>query len=178
MPAQAQITSVEAIESFRAKLIVFLGQMRPVLEEIGNEVVQTRLWLQNEQRTFWEHELRLRGRRLDEARQELFNARLSQFHESTALHHMAVQRRQRAVQEAEAKLVALKKWDRDLDNRVAPLMKPVEQLHGFLTTDMTRAVAYLDRTLRLLDAYRRVAPGRGDKTAVTGTAKDGGGTLK
>ena len=76
MAEKAQITSVEAIESFRAKLIVFLGQARPVLEEIGNEVVQTRLWLQNEQRTFWEHQLRLRGRRLEEAKQELFNAKV------------------------------------------------------------------------------------------------------
>ena len=175
MAEKAQITSVEAIESFRAKLIVFLGQARPVLEEIGNEVVQTRLWLQDEQRTFWEHQLRLRGRRLEEAKQELFNAKLSQFHESTALHLMAVQRTQRAVQEAEAKLVMLKKWDRELDNRTAPLMKPVETLHGFVVTDMTRAVAYLDRTLRALDAYRSVATAHGNVTAGTGPAKNGEG---
>jgi len=173
MTGQAQITSVEAIESFRAKLIVFLGQARPVLEEIGNEVVQTRLWLQNEQRTFWEQQLRMRGRRLEEAKQELFNAKLSQFHESTALHLMAVQRTQRAVQEAEAKLIVLKKWDRELDNRVAPLMKPVETLHGFVVTDMARAVAYLDRTLRALEAYRSVATAHGNVTASTGPAKTG-----
>ncbi|MEI6193557.1 MAG: hypothetical protein WCS42_04415 [Verrucomicrobiota bacterium] len=171
MAEKAQITSVEAIESFRAKLIVFLGQARPVLEEIGNEVVQTRLWLQDEQRTFWEHQLRLRGRRLEEAKQELFNAKLSQFHESTALHLMAVQRPQRAVQEAEAKLVTLKKWDRELDNRTAPLMKPVENLHSFVVTDMARAVAYLDRTLRALDAYRSAATAPSNVTAGTGPAK-------
>jgi len=159
MADKAQITSVEAIESFRAKLIEFLGQARPVLDEIGNEVTRARLWLQDEQRLFWENQLRLRGRKLEEARQELFNARLSQFEEATALHHMAVQRAQRAVQEAEAKLGILKKWDRELENRAAPLMKQVGQLQGFIATDMARAAAYLDRTLTTLDAYRNVMPG-------------------
>src|SRR5258708_3574762 len=123
MADKAQITSVEAIESFRAKLIEFLGHARPVLDEIANEVTRTRLWLQNDQRMFWEHQLRLRERRLEEAKQELFNARLSQLQEATALHYMAVQRTQRAVQEAEAKLGSLKKWDRELENRAAPLLK-------------------------------------------------------
>jgi hypothetical protein len=173
MADKAQITSVEAIESFRAKLIEFLGQTRPVLDEIGNEVTRARLWLQDDQRLFWEHELRLRGRRLEEAKQELFNARLSQFNESTALHQMAVQRTQRAVQEAEAKLGSLKKWGRELENRAAPLMKQVGQLQGFIASDMARAVAYLDRTLTALDAYRSAAPAPSDKTAATEPAKTG-----
>ena len=173
MAEKAQITSVEAIESFRAKLIEFLTQARPVLEETGNEVVRARVWLQDEQRVFWENQLRLRGRKLEEAKQELFNARLSQFNESTALHHMAVQRAQRAVQEAEAKLGVLKKWNHELENRTAPLLKQLEQLQGFLATDMTRAIAYLDRTLSTLDAYRSVAAPHHKSTAPE-PAKTGG----
>jgi hypothetical protein len=172
MTGQAQITSVEALESFRAKLIVFLGQARPVLDEAANELSRTRLWLQNDQRTFWEHELRLRGRRLEEANQELFNAKLSQFNESTALHLMAVQRTQRAVQEAEARRGVLKKWDRELENRAAPLMKQMEQLQGFLATDMTRAVAYLDRALKALDAYRDAASPHSEKSTPVEPAKN------
>ena len=77
MADKAQITSVEAIESFRAALILFLAQARPVLEEVGNEFSRTRVWLQNDQRMYWDHELRSRSRQLEEARQELFNATLS-----------------------------------------------------------------------------------------------------
>jgi hypothetical protein len=165
MTGQAQITSVEAIESFRAKLIVFLGQARPALDEAASELSRTRLWLQNDQRSNWEHELRLRSRKLEEAKQELFNAKLSQFQESTALHLMAVQRTQRAVQEAENHIGALKKWDRELENRAAPLMKQTEQLQGFLATDMARAVAYLDQALKALDAYRDVASPHNEKPA-------------
>ena len=156
MADQAQISSVEAIESFRAKLIEYLGQMRPTLGEIGNEVVRTRVWLEGEHRHHWERELRQRGRRLEEAKQELFNATMAQLNEAAALHRMAVTRAQRAVEEAQAKLVKLKKWSRDIDNRAAPLMKQVDQLHGFVGVDMARAIAYLDNILKSLEAYRNV----------------------
>jgi len=168
MAEKAQITSVEAIEAFRAKVIVYLGQARPVLEETASELVRTRLWLQNEQRAFWEHELRRCERRLEEAKQELFNATISSIPTGTsALLQMTVQRAQRAVHEAEAKLKILKRWDNDLEDRAAPLMKQTEQLQAFLVTDMARAVAYLDQALKALDAYRNVTPPHDEKTAVS-----------
>lgn len=171
MAEKAQITSVEAIESFRSKLIVFLGHARPLLDEIASEMARARLWLQNDQRTFWEQQLRARARRLEEAKQELFNAKLSQFNDSTALSLMAVQRTQRATQEAEAKLGVLKRWDRELENRATPLMKQTEQLQGFLATDMARAVAYLDQVLKALDAYRNVTLPGDEKPAAVEPAK-------
>ena len=64
MAATAQITSVEAIAAFRAKLIVYLSHVRPLLEAAANEISRTRLWLQNDQRIFWEQERRRRERRL------------------------------------------------------------------------------------------------------------------
>jgi hypothetical protein len=153
MAGQAQITSVEAIELFRAALIVFTSQARPALEEISGEGLHTRLWLENDQRRFWENERRVRGKKLEQAQQELFNARLSQFQESTSLQIMAVHRAQRAVREAEEKLAVLKKWGRELENRAAPLLKEVDQLHSFLTAEMPRAIAYLGQVVKTLDAY-------------------------
>jgi hypothetical protein len=172
MADKAQITSVEAIASFRAGLIVFLGHARPVLEEVAGELTRTRLWLQDEQRLFWEQERRRRERRLETARQELFTATLSQFHESTVLQHLAVQRTQQAVREAEAKLGTLKKWGRELENRAAPLLKQTEQLQGFLATDMARAVAYLDQALKALDAYRDAGAPSGVKTVAAKPAAE------
>ena len=157
MPLQAKISSVEAIESFRASLIVYLSQTRPLLEEMSRETIQTRLWLQNDQRRQWEHQLRRRQRKLEEARQELFAATLSKLQDASSLHYMAVQRAQRAVEEAEGKLATIKKWTRDLEDTAAPLTKQVEQLHGFLITDMGRAVVYLDQVLNALAAYRNVS---------------------
>jgi hypothetical protein len=168
MAERAQVTSFEAVESFRADLIVFLSRARAVLEEASDDVLRTRLWVQNDQRRLWEGETRVRGRKLEEARAELFNARLSQFQESTLLQAMAVQRAERAVREAEAKLALLKKWGRDLENRTDPLVKQVTQLHGFLTIDMGRAVAYLVQVVKALEAYADVAP-PGNSAGLTAT---------
>ena len=158
MAEQAKITSVEAIELFRAALIIYLSQARPALEEVSAELLRTRTWLQNDQRRIWETELRKRRKKLEEAQQELFGARLSSFQETTSLQMMAVQRWQRAVREAEDKLARLKKWDRELDNRSEPLLKQAEQFQNFLATDMPKAVAYLDQTVKILEAYADVGP--------------------
>jgi|SRR5665213_543541 len=164
MPGQAQITSVEAIESFRAELVVYLAQMRPVLDEVTSEVLHTRSWLQDDRRRFWQQELRVRGRRLEDARQELFNASLSRMNDAKSFQQLAVQRAQRDLRAVEDKLVVIKKWERELDDRSAPLVKQMEQLHGFLTVEMARAVAYLDQALKALDAYKNVAPRPAEKT--------------
>ena len=164
MAAHAQVTSVEAIESFRASLILFLSKMRPTLEEVSDEVLRLQFWLQNDQRRHWENEMRRRGLKLEEAKREMFNTALSHLQEATSLQRMAVQRAQRDVQVVEDKLVVIKKWGRELDDRSAPLVKQMEQLHGFLGVEMEKAVAYLDQALKALDAYQSVAPPRPEST--------------
>jgi hypothetical protein len=170
MAGQAKITSVEAIELFRAALVVFTSQARPALEEVSSDVMRSRLWLQNDQRRFWENELRQRNKKLVQAQQELFTARLSDFQESTSLHQMTVRRAQQAVHGAEEKLKSLKKWDRELDNRAAPLLKEVEQLHSYLTGEMPKAIAYLTQVVRTLDAYAEA----GSSAATPGAGTEGG----
>jgi hypothetical protein len=156
MADRAQVTSVEAIASFRANLILYLSKARPTVEEVSNEVLRTRAWLQHDRRRHWEHELRLRHRRWEEAQQELFSAMLSRLASVKSEQQRAVHEAKRALDEAEDKLAVLKKWDRELENRCAPLLKLVDQLHGFLTSDLAKAVAYLADVVKTLDAYAGV----------------------
>jgi hypothetical protein len=153
MAGTANITSTDAITAFRAQLIVYLGKARPLLEELAGEIIRTRQWLENDQRLHWEHQFRIRTRKLEEARAELFNARLSKLQEATALQTMAVQRAERAVRECESKLNAIRKWIRNLEPLTSPLLKQAEQLQTYLATDMTRAVAHLDDVIRALENY-------------------------
>ena len=166
MPGQAQITSIESLETFRSDLVVYLSQMQPVMDEAAGEVTRMKFWLQNEQREFWENQLRRRRRRLEEAQAELLNARLSSLQISSSAQQLAVQRTQRTVREAEEKLALLKKWDRELENLTDPLLKPVSQLQGFLAADMNKAVAYLAQSIQALAAYTDVAaPGQSSAPA-------------
>lgn len=170
MADRAQVTSLEALESFRASLIVFLTKARPTLEEVGDDVLRTRLWLQNDRRLHWQTELRRRARGLEQAQQELFSARLSSLHEPTAAQQLTVTRAQRAVREAEDKIQLLKKWSRDFENQTDPLVRLVDHLHTFLTGDMARAVAHLTQLLASLDAYAERGPAPGVTNADTAEA--------
>src|ERR1043166_4858972 len=118
MPQRAHITSVEALEIFRSQLIVYVTKARPTLEEVTGDVLRTRLWLQNEQRTHWEGQVRRRAKELEQAQAELFSARLSNLRKETAAEQMAFHRAKRHLEEAESKLRTLKNWNREFDSRV------------------------------------------------------------
>jgi hypothetical protein len=156
MAERAQVTSVEAIEAFRAQLILFVSKARPTLEEISSELLRTRLWLQNDQRHHWDNELKQRTKKQERAQSELFGARISPLAEVNAAQQMAVRRAQQAVRDAESKIALLKKWDRDLEDRSEPYIKQVNQLHDYLTTEMPRAVAHLTEIIKTLEAYSDV----------------------
>jgi len=161
MADRAQVTSVEAIEAFRSNLLVYLSKARPAIEEVSSEVMRTRLWVQENQRRFWEHQHRIRFRKLERARAELSSARMSLIQTVSAAQQLEVRRAQHAVDEAETKLALLKKWSRELENRTAPLLKQVEQLHGFFCSDLAKAVAYLAQVVKTLEAYASITPGAG-----------------
>jgi hypothetical protein len=162
MAEQAQVTSVDAIEAFRANLVLYLNKTRPAVEQVNAEAMRTRVWVQTTQRQHWENELRLRRRKLEQAKEELFSARLSQFSQSTLLQTMAVQRAERAVEEAEGKLTMLKKWSHEIETRAEPLVKQVDQFQGFLTVELPKAIAQLYHIIKTLDAYTdMLSPGAG-----------------
>jgi hypothetical protein len=158
MPDRAHVTSVDALESFRSSLIVYLGKARSTLEEVSTDVQRMRSWLENDQRTYWEGELRRRTRDLQEAQQALFSSRLSQLREASAAEQMAVQRAKRALDEADAKLRTVKQWNRVFENRASPLVKQMEKLHTVLAHDMVQAVAFLAQAIDTLHAYADIIP--------------------
>jgi hypothetical protein len=158
MPERAHVTSIDALESFRSSLILYLSKARPTLDEVSADVVRTRMWLEDEQRVHWENEVRRCTRALEEAEQALFSARLSTFREATSAEQWAVHRTKRACDEAENKLKVLKKWNRDFDNRVEPLVKQMEKLQTVLAHDMVLAIAFLTQAINTLHAYARTAP--------------------
>jgi hypothetical protein len=158
MPQRAQVTAIEALDEFRASLIVYLSKARPTLEEVSADVLRTRLWLENEQRTHWENEVRRRHKALEQAQSELFSARLSNLRKESAAEVMAVHRARRLLDEAQTKLLVLKRWLREFDAAAQPLVKQMEKLHTILANDMVKATAYLTQAVNTLDAYANMAP--------------------
>jgi hypothetical protein len=165
MGTRANVTSVDAVKDFRANLIVYTGKARPTLEEVASEVVRMRVWLETEQRVFWEAEARRRQRRLEDAQQAYFSARMSLLREASAAEKMAVTRAKNALDEAEGKLKTIKRWSRDFDSRTEPLARQLEKMHTLLSHDMPRALAFLNKVLETLDDYANIAAPAAPSTA-------------
>jgi hypothetical protein len=170
MSQGAHVTSVESLEAFRAALILYLSKARPALEEVSADVVRTRLWLQNDQRLRWEHELRRRAKILEQAQQALFSSAISTLRTADDAQKMAVHRAKHAVEEAEVKLKLVKQWSREFDSQTDPLVKQLEKLQTILTNDMLKALASLAGAIKSLEAYAEVIPpGAAAESLPTGT---------
>ena len=171
MADRAHVSSVDALESFRAQLLVYLSQARPALEEVSADVVRTRVWLENDQRMKWEGQFRRRTKDLEEAQQALFSARIGNLRTESSMEQLVVHRAKRALEEADAKLRILKKWNREFDGRVQPLVKQMEKLHTVLTNDMVKAVAYLAQVIATLAAYAEIHAPSADAPASAPTGQ-------
>src|ERR1043166_2723133 len=95
------------------------------------------------QKTHRENQVRRRTKDLEQAQQSLFSARLGILRQETSAEQLLVHRAKRALEEAELKLKIVKKWNREYDGAVQPLLKQTEKLHSVLANDMAKAVAYL-----------------------------------
>lgn len=157
MPEQARITSVEAIEAFRADLLVYLDKARNVADEVGEEVVRTRAWLQDDRARHWAQQVKRRTMDLQERQQELFTAQLGK-RQNIQGELVAVRRAKQALEEAEGKVKAVKQWLRDYPVEVEPLARHAELLRHALVSDMGKAVVLLSQTIEALHAYAAVKP--------------------
>ena len=154
MATQAKITSTDALDTFRASLIVFQTKARRSVNEVSDHVRQTRMWLQHDQRIHWEGECRRLTKALERAEQELTSARLARNNETAVMARQnTVNKMKRSLTEAGDKLRRVKTWHQNYDGRADPLARKLEGLRQFLDIDLPKAAAYLVNVQKILEAY-------------------------
>ncbi len=158
MPQTAKVTSIEAIDAFKASLIVYLAKAGCVLDDVSDEVVRTRIWLQSDRQLHWKNQIRQRTRELAQAEQELLTARLSGMPEAVKARQMTVNKTRLALRAAEERLARVKQWIRQFETQVESRAKVVTHLRHSLAHDMGKAVAFLEGAATSLAAYAEMAP--------------------
>ncbi len=158
MPQTAKVTSIEAIDAYKASLIVYLEKAGCVLDDVSDDVVRTRIWLQTDRQLHWKNQMRQRTRELAQAEQELLTARLSGLPEAIKARQMAVNKARLTLREAEERLARVKRWMRQFETQVESRAKVVMQLRHSLAHDMRKAVAFLEGAAATLAAYADLAP--------------------
>jgi hypothetical protein len=153
MDGQANVSSIDALESFRADLIRFLEKARVALEDAESEVRRTRTWLDVDRANHWTAQMKLRLKQLEQAEAEYYNARITRPTENHASHKMAVAKAQRRVQEAEEKLQVLKRWRMQFDNRATPLLRQLDPAFFLVGSHLPKGVHALGEFIKALQAY-------------------------
>jgi archaellum component FlaC len=171
MATHARLTSVDALEAFRASLIIFINKANSSLDQASDEVRRTRSWIQHDKRTYWENEVRRRTREFQQAEQELMSARMSKALDNLSTQQAAVHKAKRALEDAQDKMRKVKRWIRDYDGEVEPLSKGLNSLRGFLDHELPQALAYLSEVQRIMESYTEVQkPGGAPASAGSGAA--------
>lgn len=153
MGTQAKVTSVEALDAFRAALVIFVAKSRAAVDTVRDRVRRTRNWLQADQRTHWEAEIRRRQRHLDQVVQELYSAKLTKMTGAIAIREAVVRKAKAAVEEAHQKLRNVKKWNQNFDAVADPLVKKLDGFRDYLDQEMPNAITFLYRASEILAAY-------------------------
>jgi hypothetical protein len=158
MPEHAKVTSLEAIEDFRARLIVYRDKAARVLDEVSDEVTRARIWVESDRPVHWQNQIRRLTRELEQAQQELFSAQLSGLRDASYAQQATVQKARRSIRDAEDKVKLAKQWQRQFDQRVESPARQVEKLRHLLTHDLGLAVAWLNEMTKTLSAYAGLSP--------------------
>ncbi|HVX86710.1 MAG TPA: hypothetical protein VH253_18150 [Phycisphaerae bacterium] len=161
MAGQVNVEDFEVFRQFRAALLKFAQVVDKALAHADGEIGRMRSWLETEQGTFWQGQLRKRREMVTQARDAVRQKKL--YLDSTGRRPSAVEEEKvlakclRAVEEAEFKIEAVKKALPRLEKEAGIYRGGVSRLMGDMTVEIPRAVTLLDRLAGSLEAYVQIA---------------------
>jgi vacuolar-type H+-ATPase subunit I/STV1 len=156
--SQANVRSLDALRDLRAALAVFADEILAALGGVDMEIRRTTRWLEEEQRLYWETEIKRRRERVSMARSDLSRKRMSQLNGSRDIEQKeALEEAERRLREAEARAQKVKRWVPILQQAVLEYRSTTRTLTDLVSGDLPRGLAQLDRVLDRLEAYLQVA---------------------
>ena len=160
MPEQVKVEEFEVFGQFRAALLKFAQAADSALTNVEAEISSTRTWLENEQRTYWENQLRKRTEAVSKARDAVRQKKLYKDvagHTPNAIEEeKALRKCMLACEEAQQKIEAVRKWVPRLEREAGLYRGGVAHLSRTLSDDIPRAVALLDRLAATLEQYVQI----------------------
>jgi hypothetical protein len=161
MNQSANVRSVDALQDFKLAMITFSEDAKNALTGVEMEVRRIRDWLVREQLAYWQTQVKRRNEAVSMARTELHRRRLSQQNSdaiSDTEQKENLRTAQRRLEEAEDKVVRVKKWIPVLEHAIAEYHSAAQPLGDRLSGQYLNSMAALERTIAALDAYLTYAP--------------------
>jgi hypothetical protein len=159
MALPVDVSSIDVLRSVREALILFGDDGRNALGTMDMEIQRCVDWLANDQRLYWQSEVKRRIELLARAKAELHRKGVglppgAQPHDSEQ--REAVREAKHRLEEAEDKLENVKRWVPVLDRAVMEYQGQAKPFAEVLEFDVERAVELVDRMIGALDDYVRM----------------------
>lgn len=155
MSESAQVSSIDALYQFRAKLCEFGVDALESLAAVDLEIRHMQDWL-GERVKYWQLQARDRGEDVARAKAALVRHKWGSKDGKgvgTTEVEMEVKKAKHRLDEAEAKIEVTRRWQRELPKSVHEYEGPARQLTGYLEADLKQILVMLDRMTVSLQAY-------------------------
>ena len=176
MNQAANVTSIDAIKTFRVALQAYESDARDTLMILNLEVRKAMSWIEHDRAQYWLQQVREASDAYVQARNELERRELAtrpDDKQSSYEHKIIVEKTKRRWRYCEAQVEVVKKWRRTLQHEIAEFQGEIAKMSNFLDLDIPRAVAALGRIITALDKYARTAaPREATVTSENVTASD------
>lgn len=171
MAETADVLSIDAIRDFRAALCTFADDAKAALDDVEFDLRRTVEWLTNEQRLFWQGEIKRWEQKLGEAKAELARKKLSKFLDrkpDTSQEEKKVKLCETRLEEAHHKLALCKRWLPELQHAVQEYRGQSQPLADMIDAEIPRGIGRLERMIDALESYLRLSAPSTPKASAVG----------
>jgi hypothetical protein len=175
MAEGARIDSIDVLQALKVAIWKFQEAAEVALGDAESEMGRVVNWLHHEQDSYWQHQIRKReeivGRCKEAVRMKKIFKDATGRQQSAIDEERALKIAQRSFEEAQQKLVAVRKWARQLPKEIELYKGSVQRFSTTVQSDLPNAAAYLEKLSRSLNAYLAVQAGGASDLSAAGSAE-------
>jgi hypothetical protein len=152
----ANVTSLDALRSFRAALVRFAADVEAALITLELEARRPVEWIEDDRSRYWPQQIRKASEMVSEAKLALERCEIRISGEDSKYcydERKALEKAKRRLQLAEEKTQAVRRWRMQMHKESEEFQTQIARLKQYLENDLARAVAALDRITTALDRY-------------------------
>lgn len=156
MADSAKVLSVEAIKDFRIALINFVEEARNALSGVDMDLRRMREWLERDQLSYWQMQVKRRHEAMMMARTELHRRQIAQQGSdavSDTEQKEALREAQRKLRAAEEKVEAVKRLIPVFHHAVSEYASHATPLADHLSGGVERSLSSLERMVQSIESY-------------------------
>jgi hypothetical protein len=160
--AGARVESLDALKVFRVALVKFAEGVNVAIGDAESEMQRTLTWLEVEQNTYWQSQIRKRqealAKALDALRQKTIFKDATGRVQSAVDEQKVVNRCRQRLEVANQKLSAVKVYARRLQKEIENYRGSTQRLSTTIQSDIPVYAAKIDRMASTLQAYVELTP--------------------